>query len=152
MQAVAVADVLRKLAGLRALGRFDGGTLGSMRALLPSTALLVLRSAAIAGTFSFATAAATRRDLRSYSGVAHQICLWRVLCAVCSADVRGSCPAVAGALERRAAEVTPCCNECSMVACNCRIQSGRCKGRWPNNKAVVGNGGVRFPAGHSMLP
>lgn len=60
---MAVVDVLWKLKSLRALGRVDGGTLRSMRALLPSTALLVLRSAAISGTFSCATAAATRHGL-----------------------------------------------------------------------------------------
>lgn len=64
VQAVAAADALWKLKGLRALGRVDRGTVGSMRALLPSTALLVLRSAAISGTLSFATAAATRRAFR----------------------------------------------------------------------------------------
>eukprot|EP00892_Ulva_mutabilis_P007725 jgi/Ulvmu1/5324/UM022_0118.1 len=71
-QALAVLDLLWKLYGLGALGSVGSGIARSVRALLPSTSLLVLRSMAVSGTFAFATAAATR--VGTVEAAAHAIC------------------------------------------------------------------------------
>lgn len=60
LQAVALTDLLLRMLKLKAVGGVHAGMLQQIRMLVPSTALLVLRSAAISGCFAFATATVTR--------------------------------------------------------------------------------------------
>ena len=67
-QGVALVDLLLRMLKLKAVGGVHAGMLQHIRMLVPSTALLVLRSAAISGCFAFATATVTRYEKTILAG------------------------------------------------------------------------------------